>query len=114
MSNEPVKFGYTQYKFHKIVSRYNMNTNKEAPPPKLGYTQYNSLRTVQAAKIKSIETFADGSSILHFDYADEVDVSATWVDDHKPVAGGYRVIYSDGHVSFSSAAAFEFGYTEIV
>jgi hypothetical protein len=41
-----------------------------------------------------------------------------WVDQeymykHKPVAGGYYVVYKDGYKSFSPAAAFEEGYTLI-
>lgn len=32
---------------------------------------------------------------------------------HKPVAGGYFVVYEDGYESFSPAKAFEEGYTRI-
>lgn len=34
-----------------------------------------------------------------------------YVHKHKPVAGGYYVVYADGYKSFSPAAAFEDGYT---
>lgn len=30
---------------------------------------------------------------------------------HRPVAGGYYVVYADGYTSFSPAKAFEEGYT---
>jgi hypothetical protein len=38
-------------------------------------------------------------------------VSREWVTKHKPVAGGYYVVYKDGYKSFSPAEAFEDGYS---
>lgn len=32
---------------------------------------------------------------------------------HKPVVGGYYVVYEDGYKSFSPAKAFEDGYTKL-
>lgn len=40
-------------------------------------------------------------------------VDAAYTRKHKPVAGGYYVVYADGYRSFSPAAAFEEGYTRI-
>lgn len=37
-------------------------------------------------------------------------VDAEYVNKHKPVAGGYYVVYKDGYKSFSPAEAFEDGY----
>ena len=40
-------------------------------------------------------------------------VSAEYLAKHKPVIGGYFVVYADGYESFSPAQAFEEGYTRI-
>jgi hypothetical protein len=40
-------------------------------------------------------------------------VSGEFMSKHKPVAGGYFVVYEDGYESFSPAQAFEEGYTLI-
>lgn len=40
-------------------------------------------------------------------------VSAEYMAKHKPVVGGYFVVYEDGYESFSPAKAFEEGYTLI-
>jgi hypothetical protein len=38
-------------------------------------------------------------------------VSGEFIAKHKPVVGGYFVVYEDGYESFSPAKAFEEGYT---
>lgn len=43
----------------------------------------------------------------------EFDVPAEFITKHKPVAGGYYVVYDDSYTSFSPAAAFESGYSLI-
>ena len=40
-------------------------------------------------------------------------VSGEFMAKHKPVVGGYFVVYEDGYESFSPARAFEEGYTPI-
>ena len=40
-------------------------------------------------------------------------VDNEFMNKHKPVVGGYFVIYEDGYTSFSPAAAFESGYTRV-
>lgn len=40
-------------------------------------------------------------------------VPREYVEKHKPIVGGYYVIYEDGYKSFSPAEAFESGYTRI-
>lgn len=40
-------------------------------------------------------------------------VQKSWVLKHKPVTGGYYVVYKDGYSSFSPQAAFEEGYAPI-
>ncbi len=40
-------------------------------------------------------------------------VPGDFIQKHKPVVGGYYVVYEDGYKSFSPAKAFEEGYTRI-
>ncbi len=40
-------------------------------------------------------------------------VSPGFMMKHKPVVGGYYVVYEDGYKSFSPRAAFEAGYSRI-
>lgn len=85
-----------------------MTINLEMP-------RYVSHKRVWALKIKSI---AEGTSneefaVLTFEedgYA-PLPVDVGWYFQHKPVAGGYYVVYQDGYKSFSPAKAFEDGYT---
>lgn len=41
-------------------------------------------------------------------------VEAAYLEKHKPVVGGYFVVYDDGYQSFSPAFAFEAGYERII
>lgn len=38
-------------------------------------------------------------------------VDFAYMSKHKPVAGGYFIVYEDGYKSFSPAEAFESGYS---
>ena len=40
-------------------------------------------------------------------------VDAEYMRKHKPVVGGYYVVYADGYKSFSPAKAFDGGYTKV-
>lgn len=40
-------------------------------------------------------------------------VDAEFLAKHRPQVGGYVVVYADGYLSWSPAAAFEEGYTRI-
>lgn len=42
-----------------------------------------------------------------------IPFDAAWYRKHKPVPGGYYVVYKDGYTSFSPAQAFEEGYALI-
>ncbi|MDN5515682.1 MAG: hypothetical protein L0G82_10635 [Pseudomonas sp.] len=42
-----------------------------------------------------------------------IEVAHDWYAHHKPEAGGYYVVYSDGYSSYSPADAFESGYHPI-
>jgi len=40
-------------------------------------------------------------------------VDREYIHKHKPMSGGYYVVYEDGYVSYSSAKAFESGYSKV-
>lgn len=42
-----------------------------------------------------------------------IPVTAEYIAKHKPVPGGYYVVYKDGYQSFSPAEAFEDGYSAV-
>lgn len=89
-----------------------MNTQREMP-------KYECRKKVLALKIEAVEFEAnsaeDGTAIIRpadDGYAPFV-VSREYMEKHKPVAGGYYVVYVDGYKSFSPAKAFEDGYTPV-
>lgn len=81
---------------------------------------YQCHKKVHAFKIKeinqsSVGTVNDcgGTWDLVAEEGPSAVVPHDFVLKHKPVAGGYYVVYEDGYASFSPAAAFESGYTKI-
>ena len=72
--------------------------------------RYRCHKEVHALKIMLIE----GNTITPADEGyGSFQVSADYIFRHKPVIGGYYVVYADGYQSFSPAAAFEEGYSLI-
>ena len=76
--------------------------------------RYLCHKIVSAMKISSINVFDDGV----FLYCSEpsvgpVRVDQRYIDQHKPMVGGYYVRYEDGYESWSPASAFESGYRRI-
>lgn len=74
--------------------------------------RYRSHKEVNAFKIRRIE----GRVLYPEDEALEpIEASDAYFEKHKPVAGGYYVVYpgSDNYASWSPAEAFEEGYTLI-
>ncbi|EPV7104225.1 hypothetical protein ACV9XY_000226 [Citrobacter freundii] len=41
------------------------------------------------------------------------DISAEYICKHRPMPGGYYVVYEDGYKSYSPAEAFESGYSPL-
>lgn len=79
--------------------------------------KYKCHKDVWALKIRDIkESTLDGKLVtLEFEeigYA-SLGVDADWYYKHKPVVGGYYVVYKDGYSSFSPKQAFEDGYSLI-
>lgn len=64
-------------------------------------------KEVHAEKIVSIE----GNKLNFGD--SYINVDDAYLEKHKPVVGGYYVVYDGGYQSFSPEKAFEGGYTQI-
>ena len=87
--------------------------------------RYKCIKDVWALKIKSIvfdsdlaaqsgrETDGSATFTPEDDCYAPIKLSAEYVHKHKPVEGGYYVVYKDGYKSFSPASAFEEGYVLI-
>jgi len=84
-----------------------------------GLKIYKCHKTVEADKIARIlkghPESSGGSSVLLLSgdkkHAQQIKVSADWIQRHSPEVGGYYVVYEDGYASYSPAKAFESGYT---
>lgn len=75
---------------------------------------YQCHKRVQAAKITRITpALGRGQWDLHFDDGNYVTVKQEFILKHNPHPGGYYIVYDDLHASFTPAAAFEKGYTEV-
>lgn len=75
---------------------------------------YRCHKEVWALKIKEIRLQKGRASITPEEAGYlPVEVDQAYIDKHKPVIGGYLVIYKDGYRSFSPADAFEGGYARI-
>ncbi len=84
--------------------------------------RYQCHKKVWALKIKSVSLLdsnvgheSDGTATItpEDDGYSPFTVSRDFVTKHRPVAGGYYVVYDDGYKSFSPAKAFEEGYTRL-
>jgi hypothetical protein len=81
--------------------------------------KYQCHKKVWALKIKKVECDFDcnasGSCFLIPEDSryGTIEEGQDYYNFHKPVAGGYYVVYKDGYKSFSPAEAFESGYTLI-
>lgn len=93
-----------------------MNTTAAKMP------EYQCHKKVWALRISDViyapqpeNSTSKGNAILSFheDGYKDITVDEQWAAKHKPVPGGYYVIYADGYSSFSPAEAFESGYTLI-
>jgi hypothetical protein len=73
---------------------------------------YKCHKIVQAARIKAVRNNSDGALLMLLN-GDDVRVDSEFRDKHRPFGGGYLVRYADGYLSFSPAAAFEGGYTQV-
>ena len=78
--------------------------------------RYLSHKIVRALKIFLVQLTKEGGAHLQFDRRQDIDypptyVSPEFITKHRPLAGGYFVVYEDGYQSFSPAQAFEDGYT---
>ena len=103
-----------------------MRRREAGPQASTQMPQYQSHKKVWALRIKEIhfdsdaakvdgDRETDGTAIIvpeESGYA-PFRVDAAYVNKHQPKAGGYFVVYPDGHKSWSPAEAFEEGHTRI-
>jgi hypothetical protein len=81
--------------------------------------QYQCHKVVRAARILAIGPNPRAAGfVVRLEMGDppeglELDVSLRWRAKHDVHVGGYFVVYDDGYLSYSPAAAFESGYTKI-
>jgi hypothetical protein len=75
--------------------------------------QYQCHKKVWALKIADIVLESDGIAIIIPSGEDfgPFTVDEEYMRKHSPQPGGYYVVSADGHKSWSSAEAFENGYT---
>lgn len=84
-----------------------MNVGVEIP-------EYQCHKKVRAAKITAFrQNGSEYPSLILGEIGGIVEQSPEWFEKHKPVLGGYYVMYEDGYASYSPAKAFEDGYTKI-
>ena len=81
----------------------------------LRYKCHKEVNALEIAHIKYDEGGmpSNGSAVIfpaNPDYK-PFKVSSHYILRHKPVVGGYYVVYDDGYESFSPKEAFEAGYT---
>lgn len=77
--------------------------------------EYRCHKIVRAAKITGFRGNgnSDMPDLLLGEIGGVVTLLPDWHAKHKPVVGGYYVVYEDGYASFSPAKAFEDGYTKV-
>lgn len=87
-------------------------------PDETQMPKYRCHKEVWALKIRDalLPTPMNGSGRLvpENKVFEPIEVDAEYMQKHKPMPGGYYVVYEDGYKSFSPAAAFESGYTRII
>jgi len=117
--------GQVSDKFKDMVEKLSAKSEPEVHCVSMEMPKYKCIKDVLALKIKSIvfdsdlanETGRETNGTATFTPEDDryapIALSAEFVHKHKPVAGGYFVVYKDGYKSFSPASAFEEGYVLI-
>lgn len=117
--------GQVSDKFKEMVDKLSAKNEPEIHCVSTEMPKYKCIKDVWALKIKSIvfdsdlasqtgrETDGSATFTPEDDRFAPIKLSAEFVHKHKPVEGGYYVVYKDGYKSFSPASAFEEGYVLI-
>ncbi len=78
--------------------------------------RYRCHKEVWALKIAELSEYDREGGVTMYP-ADEgfapFRLDREFMERHRPVAGGYYVVYTDGYKSYSPAKAFEEGYARI-
>jgi hypothetical protein len=75
--------------------------------------RFQSIKQVRASQIKAVTILADGGANLYLADPVIMQVTAEYMEKHKPEAGGFFVLYDGGYQSYSSAKPFKTGYVKI-
>lgn len=86
-----------------------MKTSEKGDFPKL--EKYKCHKIVDALRIVGVNN--EYRELWFENYESPIVRSKEYFDKHKPVSGGFYVVYRDGYESFSPGDAFESGYTKI-
>lgn len=117
--------GQVSDKFEEMVKKLSAKNETEVHCVSMELPKYKCIKDVWALKIKSIvfdsdlahqeKRETDGSATFtpEDDRFAPIPLPSEYVHKHKPVEGGYYVVYKDGYKSFSPASAFEEGYVLI-
>ena len=117
--------GQVPYKLKEAIEKLSAKNEPEVHCVSMEMPKYKCIKDVWALKIKSIvfdsdlasqenrETDGSATFTPEDDRYAPIKLSAEFVHKHKPVEGGYYVVYKDGYKSFSPASAFEEGYVLI-
>jgi hypothetical protein len=84
----------------------------------MGLPLYQCHKQVRACKIARVHVSQGVDEDEFFLIPEDVnlmpiEVDVDFFDKHRPKAGGYYIVYADGHESFSPAEVFEAGYSLI-
>lgn len=108
--------------FSKLKNEYDQNTVGVEMPRYKCHKEVHALRIAEIHKRPPVNRDpsceSDGNDGGAMIVPAEAGYAPLYVDDiylrrHKPVVGGYYVVYEDGYRSFSPQQAFEDGYSPI-
>lgn len=114
--------GQVPDKLKEAIEKLSAKNEPEAHCVSMEMPKYKCIKDVWALKIKSIvfdsdlasqetrETDGSATFTPEDDHYSPIKLSAEFVRKHKPVEGGYYVVYKDGYKSFSPESVFEEGY----
>jgi hypothetical protein len=117
--------GQVPDKLKEAIEKLSAKNEPEVHCVSMEMPKYKCIKDVWALKIKSIvfdsdlasqenrETDGSATFTPEDDRYAPIKLSAEFLHKHKPVEGGYYVVYKDGYKSFSPASAFEEGYVLI-
>ncbi len=104
-----------RYKCHKEVVAWKIIGIEQATLPLFNEAVCRGSKALGSAcgRCQRCKYYESPDYVLSFGEGESRRVSGAWFEKHKPLAGGYFVLYEDLYESYSPAAEFESGYTRI-